>query len=93
MDQLSSLQPEHPKVIDLAAEALKVSIEEMPVINLFLGSKLIVFDTYVWENWPTAYKHAAREVDDKSEIFIFKCASRSNLGEKLSGRGYGVRGA
>jgi len=56
MDQLSMLQPEDPKVIDLVAEALKVSIEEMPVINLFLGSKLIVFDTYVWKNWPTADK-------------------------------------
>lgn len=26
----------------------------MPTINFFLGSKLIVFDTYVWKGWPTA---------------------------------------
>lgn len=53
LDELAKLTPEDPRVIDLVSEMVKISIEDMPVINFFLGSKLIVFDTYVWTGWPT----------------------------------------
>jgi len=54
MDELGTLRPEDPKVIDIVTEMLKISFRELPHINMFPGSKLIVFDTYVWKNWPTA---------------------------------------
>lgn len=53
LDELAELTPEDPRVINIVSEMVKISIEEMPVINFFLGSKLIVFDTYVWTGWPT----------------------------------------
>ena len=54
LDKLGAITPEDPRVIDIVSEMIKVSFEEMPTINYFLGSKLIVFDTYVWRGWPTA---------------------------------------
>ena len=54
LDELSLITPEDPKVIDIVSEMAKVIFEEMPAINYFLGSKLIVRDTYVWRGWPTA---------------------------------------
>jgi len=53
IDELASLNPFDPRVVDTVSEITKISFEEMPVINMFLGSKLIVFDTYVWSNFPT----------------------------------------
>ena len=53
LDELAMLTPEDPRVIEIVAEIVKESFKDMPVINYFLGSKLIVFDTYVWTNWPT----------------------------------------
>ncbi|MEM2099947.1 MAG: ABC transporter substrate-binding protein [Thermoproteota archaeon] len=53
IDELAMLNSFDPKVVDVISEIVKISFQEMPVINMFLGSKLIVFDTYAWSNFPT----------------------------------------
>jgi len=53
LDKLGTMSPDDPEVIDIVAEIIKESFKDMPCINMFLGSKLIVFDTYVWRNFPT----------------------------------------
>jgi len=54
IDELATLSPEDPKVIDIGVELAKILIREMPGINYIMGTKLLVFDTYVWTGWPTA---------------------------------------
>jgi len=43
-----------PEVIETAGEIYKETVKDMIAINLFMGSKLLVYDTYVWKNFPTA---------------------------------------
>lgn len=53
LDELGALTPEDPQVIGIVADLVKISFEEMLHINCYLGSKVIVHDTYAWENWNT----------------------------------------
>lgn len=56
LDELGALSSTDPKVIGIVAEIAQKSFEDMPMINFFLGSKMIVRDNYVWTNWPTGDK-------------------------------------
>jgi len=53
IDQLSMLTTLDPRVISIVSELTKLTFEDMPMINCFLGSKMIVRDNYAWTNWPT----------------------------------------
>jgi len=52
LDQLAVIPSNDPNVIPLVTEMAKITIKDMVVINMFLGSKLICFDNYVWTNFP-----------------------------------------
>lgn len=53
LDEMSGLPYASPEVVERAIEIVKISFEEMPIINMFQGSKLLLWDSYVWENLPT----------------------------------------
>ncbi|UCE44272.1 MAG: hypothetical protein JSV57_01950, partial [Candidatus Bathyarchaeota archaeon] len=53
LDELGALRPDDPDVIPIVARIIQVSYEEMAFMNCYLGSKMIVSDTYVWKNWNT----------------------------------------
>ncbi len=53
LDELGGMTPEDPRVVGIVAELIKISYEEMPHINCYLGSKMIIHDTFAWKNWNT----------------------------------------
>ncbi len=54
LDELATLPPEDPRVISIGSQLTKISLAELPVINLFVASQMFEHDTYYWSNWPTA---------------------------------------
>jgi len=53
LDEMNSLPLNDPRTFELAAEVMKILIKELPIIYVTIGSKMIVYDTYVWTNVPT----------------------------------------
>jgi len=53
LDELATIPPEDPRVISIVSEMVKIRLAELPHINMIMGSKMIVRDTFVWTNWPT----------------------------------------
>jgi peptide/nickel transport system substrate-binding protein len=59
LDEMEKLPFNDPKCVDLSIEILKVLTKEMPITNMFHGSKLICCDNYVWENIPVGENNYA----------------------------------
>ncbi|RLF05022.1 MAG: ABC transporter substrate-binding protein [Thermoprotei archaeon] len=54
LDELAKIPPDDPRVIDYGVELCKEIIKDMPHMAWSFDGKLIFYDTYVWEGWPTA---------------------------------------
>lgn len=54
LDEISQTHPDDPKVQALTQEYLRITFEEMAGIPLLASTKMIIRDTYYWENWPSA---------------------------------------
>jgi len=52
LDRMAGIPPFTPESVRLGFEAITILIREMPFTNLFLGSKALIVDNYVWTNWP-----------------------------------------
>lgn len=52
LDKMVEIPPFTPEAIRLGFEAITILIRDMPFTNLFLGSKALIVDNYVWTNWP-----------------------------------------
>ncbi len=52
LDEMASLHPDDPKMIELSYELLKILVVEMPIVPAVDCKKFSPFDTYYWTNFP-----------------------------------------
>ena len=54
LNQLAALPPSNPNVISLGSQLTEISLQQLPVINLFVATRMFVRDNTYWTNYPTA---------------------------------------
>lgn len=54
LNELAALPPSNPQVITLGSELTEISLQQLPVINLFIATRMFVRDNTYWTNYPTA---------------------------------------
>lgn len=60
VDELGRLPLDDPRIDDLFVEAMKLWLEELPIIPVTQAKKLLPFNPTFWTGWPTAennYQH------------------------------------
>jgi len=54
IDEMGTLYPGDPKIIELAKEFYKLAVEDMPTIPMVINKKFNANDNYYWTNYPSA---------------------------------------
>jgi len=57
IDKMAAIPPFTPESVQLGFKAITTWIRDMPSTAMFLGSKALVVDNYVWTNWPSYEKN------------------------------------
>jgi len=53
LDKLALMPFNTPEAIKLGFEVVKTVVSEMPWIRPIVGTRMLLFNTYVWTNWPS----------------------------------------
>ena len=54
VDELAVIPPEDPRVVDYYRRLTEIIMRDLPSIPITQAVKLVPFDYYYWEGWPTA---------------------------------------
>ncbi|HHV00897.1 MAG: ABC transporter substrate-binding protein [Defluviitoga tunisiensis] len=54
IDEMASLSPDDPELVELTKEFFKIVVDEMPLIPIAINKKFNANDNYYWTNYPSA---------------------------------------
>jgi peptide/nickel transport system substrate-binding protein len=66
VDEMATMTPDNPKVIELGQDALKLMITNAIFLNTTSFKKFITMDEYYWSGWPTS------EAPDRQPLYWFQ---------------------
>ena len=53
IEEMEKLDWDDPRNLELGVEGLKMLVEEMPAIPMFINPLFLAYDEYYWTNWPS----------------------------------------